>query len=115
METPQVAPVEQTVVPTQEAVPALEPVAPTVEPVQAVEVVPTEPVELRRYTLKVDGKDVEVDENELIELGQKGFHFDSRMQSLSAVEKQRAQNDQIAQAVLQNPVLAKALTLGTLL
>ena len=109
------------VMPTQQAAtvePVQAPVEPPQEPVQAVE--PIEPVQepvepqLQRYVLRVDGKDVEVDESEIKELAQKGFSFNQRMQAIAEMERANQQKLQLADGLLNSPeatkfVLAKQL------
>lgn len=69
---------------------------------------PEAPVETKKWKLKVSGQDIEVeDEAELIALAQKGFDYDKRVQSLSALEKANLQKLQLADQLMTNQSAVK--------
>ena len=74
-------------------------------------------LEFKPYKIKVDGEDVEIkSDNELRELAQKGMHYTKKMQNLSEVEKNSAQQRQFVDQLSANPKVFEMLVaqnLGT--
>lgn len=93
---------------TPEETPAESPTEETPPETPSEEEVPVAPTEGKKWTLKVDGQDVEVqDEQELLTLAQKGLGADRRFQSVSEWEKANQQKLQLADQFLSNPNAVK--------
>lgn len=107
--------IDPAVIPPAVELQVIEP-AQTEQPPGTTETVPQDQTdvqpELPKWKLKHGGEEIEVDENEVRNLAQQGLDYTKKMQSLSAVEKSRALESQLAQAVMGNPILAKAALLG---
>ena len=61
----------------------------------------------KKWKIKHDGKEVELEESELIENAQKGFDYSRKTQSLAELEKANSQKLQLFDQLTQNPVLWK--------
>jgi hypothetical protein len=86
----------------------------TVEPEKAdqeqTEPVQEQPqVEVKKYKIKVDGQEEEHDENELIELAQKGVAFSKKQQALADMEKAQQFKTQAFDQLVNDPSIMKAM------